>query len=270
MMPFLRSIAFNVVFYGWTALFCVLLSWMLLLPKRWMLPAVRWYLRSVTVIERVFADLRWELRGAENLPAGPCIVAQKHQSAWETMKLHALFDDPAIVYKRELGFIPLWGWFLRKVRMIPIDRGGKGRAIQSLLAGARAVVAEGRPIVIYPQGTRTAPGTWIPYRAGISVLYETLNLPVVPIALNSGMYWARRSFRKRAGTIVVEVLPPIPPGLDRETFVRTLVDRLETATDRLVAEAGGPPTPRPASFEVPRKTAPRTASSPSSVDNGVE
>ncbi len=270
MMRLLRSIAFNIAFYGWTALMCVLLSWLFLLPKRWMMPVIRWYLGSVTVIERVFAGLRWELRGAEHLPTGPCIVAQKHQSAWETMKLHALLHDPAIVYKRELGRIPIWGWFLTKLRMIPIDRGAKGRAIQSLLVGARSVLEEGRPVVIYPQGTRTAPGAWLPYRAGISVLYETLDLPVVPIALNSGMYWPRRSFMKRPGTIVVEVLPAIPPGLDRETFLRTLVDRLETATDRLVAEAGGPPTPRPDPIEVPPISAPRAQSSPFIVDNGVD
>jgi len=269
-MALLRSIAFNIVFFGWTAIVCVVLTALYGLPKRHMLPMVRWYLGSIGVIERVFVGIRWELRGAENLPQGPCIVAQKHQSAWETMKLHQLFYDPAIVYKRELGNIPLWGWFLRKLRMIPVDRGGGGRAIQSLVAGARVVVAEGRPVVIYPQGTRTAPQTWQPYRSGITVLYETLGLPVVPIALNSGMYWPRRSFLKHPGTILVEVLPAIPPGLGREAFVRELVDRLESATDRLVIEAGGGPTPRPSAIEVPPSRRQQDASSPSNVDSALD
>jgi 1-acyl-sn-glycerol-3-phosphate acyltransferase len=181
--------------------------------------------------------LRYEVRGREYLPAGPCLVAAKHQSAWETLKLHLLLPDPAVVLKRELTRLPVWGWFAVKAGMIPVDRGARGRALASLLAGARQVVAEGRPIVIFPQGTRTAPGTHHPYRIGVGMLYEQLHLPIVPMALNSGLYWPRRAFLKRPGTIVVEFLPPIQPGLDRHQAMHELEARLEAATDRLVAEA---------------------------------
>lgn len=246
LVTILRSLLFNLAFFGWTTLMCFALLWMLLLPRRGMVHVVEWYLGTVHFLERTIIGIDYEVRGRENLPEGACLLAAKHQSAWETMKLHLVADDPAIVLKRELMWIPIWGWYARKAGMIAVDRGARGRAMASLLAGARRVAAEGRPIVIFPQGTRTAPGTWRPYRAGIGVLYEELGLPIVPVAVNAGLYWPRRSFHKRPGTVVVEFLPPILPGLKRDAAMRLLVDRLETATDRLVTAAGGPATERPA------------------------
>jgi 1-acyl-sn-glycerol-3-phosphate acyltransferase len=236
-MIVLRSLVFNIAFYGWTACLCLALWWVPLLPRPAVMAVVHWYLRTVSRLERTVIGLRYEVRGREYLPAGPCLVAAKHQSAWETLKLHLLLPDPAVVLKRELTRLPVWGWFAVKAGMIPVDRGARGRALASLLAGARQVVAEGRPIVIFPQGTRTAPGTHHPYRIGVGMLYEQLHLPIVPMALNSGLYWPRRAFLKRPGTIVVEFLPPIQPGLDRHQAMHELEARLEAATDRLVAEA---------------------------------
>lgn len=247
MITIARSLLFNLAFFGWTAVACFGLLWMLLLPRPRMIRVVAWYLRTVHFLERTIIGIDYEVKGREHLPAtGSYILAAKHQSAWETMKLHLLVDDPAIILKKELTFIPIWGWYARKARMIAVDRGGRGRAVASMLAGARAVAAEGRPIVIFPQGTRTAPGTWRAYRAGVGILYEELGLPIVPMALNSGLYWPRRGFRKRAGTVAVEFLPPVPPGLPRDEAMKTLVARLEEATDRLVVAAGGPATDRPA------------------------
>ncbi|NYZ15209.1 1-acyl-sn-glycerol-3-phosphate acyltransferase [Azospirillum sp. RWY-5-1] len=252
----LRSLLFNIAFYGWTTIACFGLLWMLLLPRRRMIAVVRWYLDTVGWLERVILGLDYEVRGRENLPAGACIVAAKHQSAWETMKLHALFGDPAIVLKRELTWIPIWGWYARKARMIAVDRGARGKALSSMIENSRPVAAEGRPIVIFPQGTRTAPGAYRGYRVGVGALYEQLRLPIVPVALNSGVFWGRNSFMKRSGTIVVEILPPIQPGLPRAQAMAELESRLEAATDRLVVAAGGPPTVRNATAAPARAVAP--------------
>jgi len=245
-MTAVRSVLFNLLFFGWTGVLCVVLAWTpFVLPRRGVMAVVRWYLGTVAFLERTVAGIRWELRGAANMPDGPCIVAAKHQSAWETMKLHALFGDPAVVHKRELLSIPIWGRFLAGLDMIAIDRGARGRAVASMLEGARRMAAQGRPIVIFPQGTRTAPGAWLPYKQGAAILYDELRLPLVPVALNSGLFWPRRSFLKRAGTVVVEILPPIPPGLPRAEALAELERRVEAATDRIVVAAGGPPTRRP-------------------------
>jgi 1-acyl-sn-glycerol-3-phosphate acyltransferase len=245
MMLVLRSLFFNLLFYVWTAICCVALLWMLLLPRPQMIEVVKAYLRSLVFLERHLIGLTYEVRGREHLPAGGAyLVAAKHQSLWETMKLHLILGDPAIILKRELLYIPIWGWYAAKAKMIAVHRGARGKTVPSMVAGARRVAAEGRPIVIFPQGTRTPPGTARPYKMGIGLLYEALGLPIVPMALNSGLYWPRRKFLRRPGTIVVEFLPAIAPGAPRDQAMAELEQRLEAATDRLVVAAGGPPTPR--------------------------
>jgi len=253
-MIHLRSLIFNIVFHLWTAFACVAFVWVLLVPRPTMMVVVHWYLRTLHWLERTILGLDYEVRGRENLPQGSYIVAAKHQSAWETTKLHALFGDPAIVLKRELTYVPLWGWYARKTRMIPVDRGARGKALSSMVQNSIPVRDEGRPIVIFPQGTRVAPGTFRPYRIGVGVLYEQLGIPIVPVALNAGLYWPRRSFLKRPGTIVVEILPPIPPGKSRQAAMQELEARLEAATDRIVTAAGGPATVRQQPEAVPDMT----------------
>ena len=245
-MIFLRSLAFNIAFHVWTAIACIGLLWTLLLPRRAMIRVITWYFGTIGWLERTLVGIRYEVRGREHVPAsGSFLLAAKHQSAWETLKLHFLVNDPAIILKRELLWIPIWGWYAAKARMIAVDRGARGRAVASLLRNAKPVRDEGRPIVIFPQGTRVAVGTYRPYRIGVGVLYENLNIPIVPMALNAGLYWARHSFIKRPGTIVVEFLPPIQPGLGRAKAMQVLEEQLEAASDRLVVAAGGPPTVRP-------------------------
>jgi len=245
-MTVVRSLLFNIAFYGWTTLACIGLLWMLLLPRRQMVHVIEWYMRTIYFLERTILGLDYEVRGLENLPKqGSFILAAKHQSAWETMKLHLLINDPAVILKRELLFVPIWGWYAAKAHMIAVDRSARGRAIASMVEGARRVKSEDRPIVIFPQGTRTPVGGYLPYRVGVAVLYRELDVPIVPMALNSGVYWPRRSFRKRSGKVIVEFLPPITPGLGREAVIVELEQRLEAATDRLVVEAGGPTTERP-------------------------
>lgn len=246
-----RSLAFNLVFYVWTTICCFGILWVLIIPRKAMIWVVCRYLDSVHWIERLILGLDYTVLGRENLPDGAYILAAKHQSTWETMKLHLLVDDPAVILKRELSFIPLWGWYAVKAQMIPVHRGGRSKAIASIIEGARKTKAQGRPIAIFPQGTRTAAGTFRPYRIGVAALYEALDLPVVPMALNSGVFWPRRKFIKRPGTITVEFLPPIPPGLTRDAFLKRLEDELESATDRLVVSVGGPATDRSAPADVP-------------------
>ncbi|HET8727342.1 MAG TPA: lysophospholipid acyltransferase family protein [Alphaproteobacteria bacterium] len=254
-MAVLRSHVFNAVFFVWTAICCIGLLWMLLLPKRGFLAVIRWYLRSLAFFERGIIGLDYRVVGREHVPAGACIIAAKHQSTWETMKLHLLFDDPSVVLKRELMWLPVWGWYAAKADLIPVNRGGRSKAIASMVRGARRMVRQHRPIVIFPQGTRVAAGVYAPYRIGIAALYDALDVPVVPMALNSGVFWPRRSHLKRPGTITVEFLEPIPPGLPREEFLLRLEHVLERASDRLVVAEGGPATLAPEARTVDRSRA---------------
>jgi len=233
----LRSLLFNLAFYAWTAFLGIAALPMLLAPRAVVMRFGRWWSRTVLDLARAIAGIDYELRGAEHLPREPAIIAMKHQSAWDTLGVPALFGDVAIVLKRELLWIPFYGWYARKAGMIPIDRGAGATALKSMLRRAREVVAERRPIVIFPEGTRTAVGAKRAYHPGVAALYSQLGLPVVPVAVNSGLFWPRRSFLKRPGRIVVEALPPLPPGLERKAFLAELQSRIETATERLVAEA---------------------------------
>lgn len=237
MILFFRSLLFNLALFGLTAVMCFLMLWVLPMPRPWMLKTVRLWLRQVECIERHIGGIRWQVKGKQNIPPGPCIVAAKHQSAWETFKLHLLFDDPAIVLKRELLMIPLWGWYLKRSGVIAIDRGKGTKALSLMMVPARKAAQAGRKIVIFPQGTRVKPGASAPYKSGLAALYRELDLPVVPMALNSGLFWGKDSFIKKPGLITVEFLPAIPPGLPRKEMMRRAETELESATTRLIKSA---------------------------------
>jgi 1-acyl-sn-glycerol-3-phosphate acyltransferase len=236
-MTMVRSLLFAVVFYSWSAVLCPLYVPFMLLPRRrfWFL-AWTW-VRSCLVLVEVVAGIRYEVRGRENLPPSPFIIASKHQSAWDTLIYNKLFEDCAYVLKRELFWFPCFGWFLWRIGMVGIDRAGGAKALKSMIREARDRLAAGRDIIIFPQGTRTPPGAERRYLPGVSALYMQAGRPVVPVALNSGMFWPRRRFLKRPGVIVLEILPPIAPGLARREFEATLRERIEPATRRLEAEA---------------------------------
>jgi 1-acyl-sn-glycerol-3-phosphate acyltransferase len=235
-MILLRSLAFQAALYLFTAVMAILGLPVLLLPRR---PASRFgcgWAAAVLEICAFTVGLTHELRGAENLPKGASLIAVKHQSAWDTFAVAAIFDDPAIVLKQELIWVPFYGWYLWKAGMIAVDRKAGAGALRRLVAAGGRAAALGRPIVIFPEGTRTAPGTRRPYHPGVAALYRQLGLPLVPVAVNSGLYWGRRHFLKRPGRIIVEILPPIPPGGDRRAVMAELEGRIEGATERLVAE----------------------------------
>ena len=232
-----RSLLFNLLFYVTTTLFVVLGSPLLFAPRRWAMAALAIHGRFELWLLKLIVGTKLEVRGAEKLPQGPCLVASKHQSAWETFALIPLFRDPALLMKRELFWIPFHGWFSRKFEMIPVDRDKGPAALRRMLREARKRVADGREIIIFPEGTRRAPGAPPDYKTGVALLYESLGVPCVPVALNSGVFWPRRSLTRRPGTIVVEFLDPIPPGLAKAAFMSRLEDAIEGASARLLAEA---------------------------------
>jgi 1-acyl-sn-glycerol-3-phosphate acyltransferase len=186
---------------------------------------------------RTLAGTKVEVRGGDYRPPSGAIIAVKHQSAFETISLIPLLRDPAIIMKRQIGQIPIFGQFTTKAEMIHVDRQGQTKALRHVAKRASEELARGREIVIFPEGTRRPPGAPADYRGGIAWLYRRLNVAVVPVAVNSGLYWPRRSFLHYPGTIIVEFLPPIPPGLDSRDFLARLEHDIETASDRLLREA---------------------------------
>jgi len=229
----LRSLAFNLLFYVNLILHVIVAIPTYALPRRAFMAVAKSWGRTTNALMWV-AGIRVEFRGLEKIPPGSLLVASKHQSVWETAALLPLFDDPAYVFKRELGWIPIFGWYAIKSRMIPVDRGARAGAVAGMIARAKEEVARGRQIVIFAEGTRTAPGAPPAYKRGAARLYAALGVPCVPIALNSGLYWPRRKFLRYPGTIVLEVLDPIPPWLAAEEFATRLEEAIETATSRLI------------------------------------
>ena len=233
----LRSLAFNVGWYLGTAVIAIVGSPILLMPRR---SVVAWSLFWIDFCLgwlRLTCRLTHRVGGLENMPSSPVIFACKHQSTWETLAFSRLFPNSATVLKRELLFIPVVGWAMARVGNIAVERGDGAQALRGLVRQAKAAIADGRSILIFPEGTRTPVGSQRPYQVGTAALYRQLGVPVVPVALNSGLFWGRRQFIKWPGVIDVEVLPAIPTGLGREAFMATLRERIEGATARLVVAA---------------------------------
>jgi 1-acyl-sn-glycerol-3-phosphate acyltransferase len=197
---------------------------------------IRSYARSSLWLLKVVCGTGVEWRGLENIPKGPCIIACKHQSMWETFALYAALTDPTYVLKRELMWIPGFGWYAWKSGLIAVDRSGGLKTLTQMRGRAQQELDRGRQVVIFPEGTRREPGAEPSYKPGVVHLYAKLGVACVPLALNSGVFWPRRSFVRLPGTIVVEALQPIPPGLDNRAFLKRLENVLESATARLVAE----------------------------------
>jgi 1-acyl-sn-glycerol-3-phosphate acyltransferase len=231
-----RSLLFQALFYLASAVLSILFLPLLALPWHWMMRAgTIWSALTLKLLEWC-CGVTWELRGREHLPQGPAVVAMKHQSAWDTLAVPVIFPSPAIVIKRELLWVPFYGWFAKKAGMIAIDRKAGANALRRMMAQAERAAAAGRKIIIFPEGTRTAVGSLPAYQPGVYALYRRLDLPLVPVAVNSGLYWGRRHFSKRAGKIIVEILPPMPPGGERRMVMAALEHAIEDATQRLVAE----------------------------------
>ncbi|WAJ29863.1 lysophospholipid acyltransferase family protein [Antarcticirhabdus aurantiaca] len=224
----LRSVAFNTLFYA--NLFAQLLFWS---PVFFLVPeAVAWrivknWARSSLWLLQVIVGARSHVAGTERIPHGAAIIAAKHQSFWDVLALLPVIDRPTFILKKELMRVPIFGWFARRMRMIPVDRKKRGGAIASMLEGAHRAIADGRQIVIFPEGTRTRPGAEADYRPGVFRLYEALGVPAVPVAVNAGLYWPSGTYLRQPGVVRAEVLEPIPPGLDRAAFLDRLRRTIE-------------------------------------------
>lgn len=247
-MILLRTIIFNLVIWFIFLVLGVLYLPLLLIPGRagervMMAAGTAWSRLTLWAADRI-VGLDYAVRGRANIPDRPALFAIKHQSAWDTLAVPLLLPSPVVVLKRELFWVPFYGWYARRAGMIAIDRASGASALRRMLRAAQDALAKGRSIVIFPQGTRTAPRSVgaapKPYQPGVAALYAELDVPVVPVALNSGLFWGRRAFRKRPGRILIEFLPAIAPGLPKRDFLAELERRIETATDRLEAETAHP------------------------------
>ncbi|PLX38573.1 MAG: 1-acyl-sn-glycerol-3-phosphate acyltransferase [Hyphomicrobiales bacterium] len=233
----LRSVIFNIALYAYL-IGAMLVIWpVFLLPRKVGWPAIRWWAFTNLWLLRHIARIDIEVRGRENIPQGGFIVASKHQSMWETFALIPLFRDPVFIFKRELMWIPLFGWYAWKFHMIPVNRGRGSAVLPVLTTRAREAISEGRQLLIFPEGTRRPAGAPPAYKFGVAHLYKEIGCPVLPVALNSGAYWPRRKFLRFPGTIVIEILPAIEPGVPTSQFREILTDRIEDASDRLLLEA---------------------------------
>jgi 1-acyl-sn-glycerol-3-phosphate acyltransferase len=232
----IRSAVFNVLFYlNMLALLIAVLP-TLVMPRRAILAVARFWARINLALLRGICGIKVEFRGVEKIPPGPLLVASKHQSLWETFALLLILPDPAYIMKRELMWIPFFGWYTWKAGMIPIDRSKGSQALGEMNANARRELERNRQIIIFPEGTRRPPGAEPRYKYGVAHLYAETGVPCLPIALNSGLFWPRRSIRRYPGTIRVEVLDPIAPGLDKDAFFERLQRDVEAASARLLAE----------------------------------
>jgi len=245
-MPRFRLAAFVCVFFVNTAVqMAFTLPFYFFLPRKmaWIVP--RCWIKSSYLLLKWIAGIDYVIEGVENIPHGSCIIASKHQSSLDAVLPLLHFDDPVLILKRELTFIPLFGWYMAKVGVIALDRGAPLKAMRSLVNGAREKVKDGRQILIFPEGTRRSPGAAPDYKPGIAALYGELDVPVVIIAHNAGLYWPRGGGACYPGTIQVRILPPIAPGLKRSEFMTRLVCETEQACDALLIAARDSEDPPP-------------------------
>jgi len=237
-LTIVRSLAFNLLFYLNTVFWLMVGLPTFFMPYWAIVEVAKSWGRTNLVLLRVVAGIDCEIRGIEKIPQGPIIVAAKHQSAWETFALLPLFASPVFILKRELQWLPIFGWLTIKGRMVPVDRSKGSQAIPAMIERARIELADNRQLIIFPEGTRRPAGAEPRYKYGVALIYAAEGVPCVPIALNSGLFWPRRSItRMRPGKVLVEILDPIPPGLDKEVFFARVQDAIETATARLIEES---------------------------------
>lgn len=237
-MLFLRSLIFNAFLYAFTALSSVIaMSIAIARPSR--LPGfARWWSLTWLAAYRGICGVSYTVKGREHLPEGGCVVAMKHQSTWDTFAMFAVFRQPVFVFKSELARIPFFGWTLLRLGCIPVTRGSGKSALDSMIEGTRIACSRGKQVVIFPEGTRGTVGNAGIYKSGVSHLYQALELACVPVALNSGLLWPRRRFLRPPGLITLEILAPIPAGLERKSMQQRLEHDIETASLRLAGRAG--------------------------------
>jgi 1-acyl-sn-glycerol-3-phosphate acyltransferase len=236
-MTAIRSYLFLVWLYGTMTFSGVIHAPFVFFTPKAAFSAGRLWTRMALFGARWIVGIKIEIRGKEKVPEGPVLIAAKHQAMIDTILPFLLFPNPAVVLKKELLSMPIFGWYATKMGMIPVDREAHMAALKAMLAASRAAREAGRAIVIFPEGTRQPIGAKPDYKPGVVAIYRDMGLPVVPVALNSGVYWEGKGLMRRPGTIVWEYLDPIPPGLKREAFMAELETRIETASTALLPAA---------------------------------
>ena len=230
---------FNIWLILWTAGMGLLFAPWALVALRGAKVCGRLWARGVLFMLHLLCGITWEVRGREHIVDGPAIYASRHQSAWDTVALLYLLDCPAFVLKRELLWLPIYGWHLKQLQMIAINRSKGASAIKHILQQVKDRLAAGRNVVIFPEGTRRPPEEPGDYQPGIAAMYRTADAPVVPVALNSGHCWGRNALVKTPGHIVIEFLPPMERGLDKQAFLQQLKTRIEGVKPTTSTRSGG-------------------------------
>ncbi|MBN9481633.1 MAG: 1-acyl-sn-glycerol-3-phosphate acyltransferase [Bordetella sp.] len=233
-MTTVRSLIFTLWLYLSMPLFAVLLSPALLMPHRAAMGVIKLWARFVLFGLRWIAGVKVEVRGLEHCPAGPALIAAKHQGMLDVIAPFAFLDDACFVMKKELMPLPFFGWFAWKTKMIAVDRAAHAKALKDMVRQTRARLADGRQILIFPEGTRTTPGQPADYKPGVAAIYRDVDAPCWPVATNSGVHWPAHGFKRYPGTVVFEFLPPIPAGLKRAEFMSLLESRIEDASTALL------------------------------------
>jgi 1-acyl-sn-glycerol-3-phosphate acyltransferase len=243
-MNALRSILFNFLYVFGSLFLSIILFWALFLPSKKCTEIIsRFYGGYIALIEKYVLGLTLEIKGMENLPkSGGYIIAAKHQSAFETLTIPFTkeFNYPVIILKKELTYLPLWGLYPKRMGLVAIDRSQGLESLRAMVEGCKKALADGRSVIIFPQGTRVKPGAVKPYKTGLARIYKDLGVPIVPMALNSGVFWGRNAFFKKPGKVTFEFLAAIPPGEPPLKVMEKLEATIEAASDRLVVAAGGP------------------------------
>lgn len=237
-LQWLRSVLFVVQMYLAMPVMALWFTPLALLRREAAYDAVHAYCRWVRFSARWMVGLHTEVRGA--VPQGEVLVASKHQSFLDIILLVSVLPRPKFIMKKELLWAPVLGWYAKRIGCVPVDRGKRGQAIGKMVEDVKAGRALPGQLIIYPQGTRVAPGVARPYKIGTGVLYDQLGQPCVPAATNVGVFWPRTGIYRKPGLAVVEFLDPMPAGLPIEDFMAELEQRVESASDRLMAEAGFP------------------------------
>ncbi len=230
----IRSVIFLIILYSVTLILFILMLPTLFLPRKKALFFPIFWTRMTQALLRVICGVRVRIEGRDNLPKqNGYIIASKHQSALETTLFHCLIPNAFYVLKRELLLIPFAGLYFIKTGCVPIDRRGGARTMRQMLKKVSERLNDGMNLIIFPEGTRVAPGMKKPFSPGVALLYEQCQVPVVPVALNTGYAWPKNQIRKNAGTVTIRILPPIYPGMERRAFLNELYNRIDRAEETL-------------------------------------
>jgi 1-acyl-sn-glycerol-3-phosphate acyltransferase len=235
-MTFIRSLLFNIYLFGGTAVIALVLLLLMPFSREEMRKGSQFWTRYVMWGMKVITGIEYEVRGLEHLPEKGAIIACKHQSAWDTAVFVLLRISTSYILKKELLSIPFYGWYVKRSGHIAVDRSAGASALKGMVADVKTALGKDRNVVIFPEGTRSAPGEPGEYQPGVAAIYTQTKQPVIPVAVNSGLFWGRRSFLKKPGKITMEIMPPIEPGLKRREFMEVLEKTIEEKTTELEAE----------------------------------